>query len=397
MALPEKAETPTDFESKRFALYILGAGFSKPAGLPLASELWEEIRRKGLLMLGRASMFRDDLNSYIEYKKKCDNLNLSPEAVNFEEFMSFLDIEHYLWLRGGDTWSSHGNEGQVVVKTLIGELLAASMPATVKVPELYLRFAEVLKPNDVVLTFNYDLLLERALDAVGVPYRLFPHRYKVDPDNPQRLLIDEREEVLIMKLHGSIDWFDRSDYSYLEEERVRNGFPPGEPDLIFQRPEEYGVFPLIEGPHYPGNPLHQIYRVRDFERLYKRDVLFHATPSLLNPSSTKLLYSKMYRDFWSGMGRAGVLNFRMGIIGYSLPSQDDYARQIIYRLVDNYQTAYWEENPWPHEKAPLVLIDLSKSREEVQSYRDRYCFVNWDRAVTHFNGFNEEALELLRQ
>ena len=41
--------------------------------------------------------------------------------------MAFLDVEHYLGLRKGrTTWSTDGNEGQVVVKTLIGEILNGS-------------------------------------------------------------------------------------------------------------------------------------------------------------------------------------------------------------------------------------------------------------------------------
>jgi len=125
-------------------------------------------------------------------------------------------------------------------------------------------------------------------------------------------------------------------------------------------------------------------------------VLFRATPSLLNPSPIKLIYAKTYRDFWWGLGRAGVLNFSMAIVGFSLPSQDEYARQIIYRLVKNYQTTYWENEAWIHKKTPFVLVDLLKSAEEEQKFRHRYSFVDWSRAVTYFGGFNEEALELLR-
>jgi len=340
----EQPKTVSDFTSKRFGIYILGAGFSQPAGFPLASELWHEIRCRGLLMTERASLFRGDLDEYIEYRKHCDGVELTPEQVNFEDFMAFLDIEHYLWLRGSDTWSSHGNEAQVVVKTLIGEILTASMPPRDKIPELYLRFAKILRPNDLVLTFNYDILLERSLEVAGVPFRLFPYRLKEDSKNPGHLIDDRRDEVIIMKLHGSTDWFDRSQYRQLEENRIANGFKKKTSDLIFHTPEEFGALPLIEGPHFPDDLLRQIYRIQDIERLYKQRILFHATPSLLNPSPIKLIYSKMYRDFWSGLGRAGVLNFSMAIIGFSLPSQDEYARQIIYRLVKNYQTTYWEND-----------------------------------------------------
>lgn len=159
-----------DFAAQKFAIYVLGAGFSKPAGLPLASELWTEVRERALSMTGRAGFFRDDLKEYIEYRRRCDGTDLTPETVDLEEFMAFLDIEFHLGLRGKDTWSSQGNEAQVVVKTLIGEILSERMPA--KIPEVYLRFAQILKPDDYVLTFNYDVLLERALEQAGVSYRL---------------------------------------------------------------------------------------------------------------------------------------------------------------------------------------------------------------------------------
>jgi len=392
----ERSKSSADFRSKRFGIYILGAGFSQPAGLPLASDLWREIMRRGLELTGRASFFRDDLETYIEYRKNTDGIDISKDNVNFEEFLAFLDIEHYLGLRGSDTWSIHGNEAQVVVKTLIGEILSEKMPSDDKIPEIYLQFANILRPNDIVLTFNYDILLERALELAGVPYRLFSDRHEEDPERPGRLQIESRDEVVVFKLHGSIDWFDRSDYAWLEEERIRNGYGLRTPDLIFQRPEDFGTVPLLDGPHNPEDPLHHIYRVRDIKRLYKKRILFHATPSLLNPSSIKILYSKMMSDFWWGLGRVGVLNFSMAVIGFSLPSQDEYARQVIYRLVQNYQSTYWGNTTMMHRKTRLVLIDFPKSVEEKQEYRRKYRFVNWDRAVTYFNGFDEKAIKLLR-
>lgn len=390
-----KPKVDSDFSSMRFSIFILGAGFSKAAGLPLASELWNEIRERGLQMKERAGKFKDDLDVYIEYRKQCDGVDLTYEQVDFENFMAFLDIEHYLWLRGGDTWSSHGNETQVVVKTLIGKILTRSMPSKDNIPDLYLKFAQMLKPKDLVLTFNYDVLLERALEATGVQYRLFPWRYKVDSKIPGQLEVDNRDEVIVMKVHGSIDWFDRSNYNQLEEYRIAQGFKLETSNIIFQRPEVFGAQPLIEGPHDVDDPLHPIYRIQDIEGLYRRGVLFFETPFLLNPSPMKLIYFKAFRDFWEGLGRVGAMNFRMAIIGFSLPKQDEYARQVIYRLVKNYQTAYWEEDFAGHKKTPLILVDLRKSAKEVQDFLKRYAFVDWDRAKTHFDGFNEDAVSLL--
>ena len=140
--------------TKKYSVFILGAGFSKPAGVPLADELWQIILKRCNHLWGRASMLNDDIDAYIEYRYNCDGIELTRSTINFEEVLGYLDVEHYLGLRGKDTWSKDGNEGQVVVKTLIGEILSQYMPSTKDVPELYLDFASRLQPSDYILTFN---------------------------------------------------------------------------------------------------------------------------------------------------------------------------------------------------------------------------------------------------
>jgi hypothetical protein len=387
----------TDFASQKFAIYILGAGFSKPAGLPLACELWDEVRRRALSLSDRASFFRDDLDAYVEYRSKCDGKKLRLEQVDLEEFMAFLDVEFHLGLRGKETWSSDGNESQVVVKTLIGEILAERMPNDI--PEHYLAFARLLKPDDYVLTFNYDVLLERALECAGVPYRLYPDRLRANPSGKLMLVDDSRKEIIVLKLHGSIDWFDRADYARCEASRIKQGFEPGGRNLVFKDPARFGAIPLLEGPRYPDDPLREMYRVREIEQLYRSNPLFLATPSLLNPSAMKILYSDLFRDFWWGLGNAGEMNFRMAVIGFSLPPQDEYARQVIYRLVKNYQTVGWGKS-WDdagHKKSPLALVDFRRTADEEQSFRQRYAFVDWSKAQTYFGGFDEKVVELLER
>jgi hypothetical protein len=111
----------------------------------------------------------------------------------------------------------------------------------------------------------------------------------------------------------------------------------------------------------------------------------------------KILYSQMVRDFWWGLGYAGWMNFRMAVIGFSLPPQDEYARQVIYRLVRNYQSTSWDKT-WDdagHKKTPLLLVDFRVSAEEEETFRRRYAFMDWSKALTCFSGFDEKALDLL--
>jgi len=319
-----------------------------------------------------------------------------PENVQFEDFLAYLDVEHYLGLRGSDTWSSDGNETQVLVKTLIGEILLERTPRKKNIPDLYLEFARLLKPPDMVLTFNYDVLLERALDAAGVAYRLFPSRYK-DIDTYGATVDDSREEIIVLKMHGSVDWFDRTFYDKLEENRLKAGFRLGHHHPVFSNIQELGVIPLTDGPRFPSDPLQHIYRVTNAVKLYKNDTLFLAPPVLLNPSPMKLVYSSIFQDFWNGLGQVGTLNFGMTIIGFSMPAQDEYLRQVIYRLVTNYQGRYWEDDSLKHRKTPLVMIDLRKTKKSQCDLLDRFRFIDSSKTIIHWDGWNETALATLKK
>ena len=379
-------------QEKRYRIFVLGAGFSRACGFPLAKELWREVRYRAKALEGRAGRFEEDLKGYLEYRLDCDGVVLEPEDVDFEEFMHFLDIEHFLGLRGSDTWSREGNEGTVVVKTLIGEILAGMTPAPDEIPDVYLQFARGLEPDDCVLTFNYDTLLETALEFVGKPYRLFPSRYKsvyrggaiVDTSNP---------EVAVLKLHGSIDWFDRTEYSEREEDRRKHGLSGRPSHPVFARSEELGVRELLAGPRHGDDPLREMHRVRDVKRLYQRGILFEATPWLLAPSTMKILYADKLREFWYGSGRAGALNFGLAIIGYSLPVQDTYARQVLYSLATNYQRYKWEEGLGGLRKDPLVVVGKCGDAAEERALKERYQFVNWDRAVLYKDGLTSEVVD----
>jgi len=80
--------------------------------------------------------------------------------------------------------------------------LAERTPAEGAVPDLYVQFARKLRPDDYVLTFNYDTLLERALEQAGVPYRLFPDRYE-EVSEYTAPIDNSRSEVVVLKMHGS--------------------------------------------------------------------------------------------------------------------------------------------------------------------------------------------------
>jgi len=292
---------------------------------------------------------------------------------------------------GGPTWSDEGNEGTVVTKTLIGSILAERLNELTEIPDLYLEFARRLQANDFVITFNYDTLLEQALEAVEKPYRLFPTRFK-SVDEYGAIAGDDKDEVIVLKMHGSIDWFDRKGFERREREHKRQGAPPPK-DIIFSRVDELRLQPVVDGPRFDYDPLRSVYRVGNLAVLYNDTITFHATPRMLPPSSAKIIYANQIGDFWNGMIQGGAYNYGMAIIGFSLPEQDEYARQIIYSMVTNYQSVQWGEEVFGKTKSPLALVTYFANEDEEKMFQERYRFVNWERAILHQEGFDATSLD----
>jgi hypothetical protein len=329
----------------------------------------------------------------MEFRCRCDGVRLNPDAIDFEDFLGFLDTEFYLGLRGSDTWADEGNSTQLLVKRLIAKILMERTPAKIALDDLYLQFADGLQPGDSVLTFNYDILLERALEAVGKPFRLFPHRF-----NRVHFSYDEvdssREEVTVLKLHGSVDWFDRGQYRQRCDAMAEFGLSSTPKDPVFNS-KRACLKPIVDGPRHPDDPLREIFRLRNVDEIFGKEPAFSSPPWLLNPSSMKLVYANTVKDFWWGLGRAGGMNLSMAIIGFSLPPQDDYVRQAIYRLARNYQEVHWKDEMLGMRKTPLVLVDFRRSEAEQASFKQRYGFVDWERVHCCLDGFKQETLRVL--
>jgi hypothetical protein len=167
-----------------YSIFIIGAGFSKPAGYPLGQELFPEIIKeaKGLNPRGvnlYANILKPDIDDFLEYKKKTYDKKLLEDEIYFEEFVSYLDVQHLLDLRGSDTWSEEGNRSQILIRNLIAKVFHRCWGNIEEANfEIYKHFASHLEPTDYVLTFNYDTLLERACEAQNIPYRLYPTRFE---------------------------------------------------------------------------------------------------------------------------------------------------------------------------------------------------------------------------
>ena len=138
-----------------------------------------------------------------------------------------------------------------------------------------------------------------------------------------------------------------------------------------------------------------MWRVMDIERLYNDFPWFHIAPWMVAPSTEKAVYAERYEQFYRGMRDGGIGNFKMVFIGYSLPAHDNYARQVLYHAVDNYQNiSATKVSMTIKDRDPFVMIDFQKNAAGIAALQKRYAFVDWRRAKLYSKGFSEEALKL---
>ena len=187
-------------ESKR--VFILGAGFSKPAGMPLATELLPLLSAK----IGPSEMrdWLDGLAERLAWLSACDGQQ-GAFWMNIEQVFHYahFDIEahrlkqHLAPVGRGDGPGTPWNHAESIDAWLsqLEEALRDAILERDDAADLapVTRWAEQLNEQDVVMTFNYDTLAERALAACGRPWN---HGTGRAGDNG----------VPVFKLHGSIDW-----------------------------------------------------------------------------------------------------------------------------------------------------------------------------------------------
>src|SRR5208337_1188854 len=185
-------------EAKRHRVFILGAGVSASAGIAVA----RDILRSSVLQLAESSDsekaervhklltylypgFEEELRNYPNIE---DFLNLLEMAQKFntEEFIA------------SKAWSEKRLEDvkQITIKAVTEYIWERMRDKDRQRPvDGFVTLA--MKPGDTVITFNWDLILERSLENY--------------PKNPSFEYTYSRKRTTkafsLLKPHGSIDWF----------------------------------------------------------------------------------------------------------------------------------------------------------------------------------------------
>ena len=313
---------------------------------------------------------------------------LYPEQpIDLERVLAYSHRKHYLRLLGSDEYFEHGSRTIVAARDAIQRILIRATPNDT--PSLYRDFAQRLCPHDVVLTFNYDTLLEQTLDEIAKPYTLTPEWWlETESDSWQPKFVD------LLKLHGSVDWYDRHYIDSAMRRYAERGDEVPNRDPIFGPAPTVPRERLTRGPTeapFGNHVLPRVFRVPNHTRYFpiKGQVASAIVPFILPPAHDKLLGYDPILDLWENLHRTQDAYSSIIMIGYSMPSHDSYAYETLGRLFFEYQQR-GDTTPWGHQRVPIQLITLADSMQQVL---ECFPFLDPDNTRVWCQGFSPESLD----
>lgn len=179
-------------------IYILGAGFSKAfcSDMPTIKDLFlDKEKNKFPKLFDMIDRIKENGNYYFDFKnvESLVSYILSKEIFySFEEEKSFAEIKYELL----KYIHASVNEYEPNEKTFV----------------LLKEFLKYCAENKIlIITFNYDLFLEKAIDDIGENIRYdYGVSLKSSPYETEKINIGSYADELkmeILKPHGSFNWF----------------------------------------------------------------------------------------------------------------------------------------------------------------------------------------------
>jgi hypothetical protein len=279
-------------------VFVLGAGASLHAGYPLAAELGN-----------RLAAWIDLLPPDHRYRSCLQQVaDVYGTLENFEAIMADL-----MTCAPGSRAESLG----VARPYLLGDLDEAIRDHFDSIrcapAPLYDALARIVRRGDKIITFNYDLGIERAMRGAGL--------WDVRTGYGFHIENAESSPVEVLKLHGSTNW------RALLFGGHKTGFFVGGANSLNKRP----VLFFHQDLAYLGYP--------DFVDPMCRGIDTAASlPAMIMPALPKRFhftttYGEEWKDFWDALWKNAEHTIadanELVIIGYSLPAADERARTML--------------------------------------------------------------------
>ena len=387
-------------------VWLLGAGASKsytdsPCGqrMPISRDffrIWRE-----LPIQDHPWVLQDALMAYVLREKNADPEAYLQSGIDIEELHS--EIAERLWQAYPDSpqdaifnfWKPY-NELIFIFNCAINTI--QNGPAS----KCHARIASLLKPSDVVITFNWDTLMDRALAENTawrpdwgysvIPKKLFRDSWMTPTSAPSTTC------PLLLKLHGSTNWI--TSYPIIEAGQVTLT-QASSPDTLYvyehtTRPYTTyagrymdGYQPYSYG-YYPPNILgergkairkgHLLIRARLKVPWRPEGTTDHdglvSMPIIIPPVKQKSyeLFGSLFSAIWMRAQDALATARHIVVVGYSFPRTDHRSNRLFLDAFSGRASVPHVSilDPAPDRIQEKFLYEFGIPRDKLTVYRDRF-------------------------
>lgn len=273
-----------DKESREFScrVFIVGAGFSHHLSrkrFPLGNALYEIVRKLGIRELER-------------HFQEC-----SHELPHLEEVLTRFELDRHI------NRSKKENIKKEIFKKVQENLTVKSLESVDFNPSKSL-VKELFDQNDVIITTNYDLLLDHLLDSADL-WSPLGNGYgcAIEVDNFKNEKIKQNlKNIRLLKIHGSFNFF--------QQELVSGGMSELISVLVNERHPDY-----LDRHDLFSKSAKYIQLGVDSRAENLRAIVL---PTYIKPFAPNRTAMKIWHEAQEAMRHASVVS----IIGYSFPEPD---------------------------------------------------------------------------
>lgn len=353
------------------SVYFLGAGFSKGFGLPLTSELLGELERmassdpKHFLNRGHGKSFPVKVRGKRTFTRRLEAVVkvLYPDGSNPGYRPSVVDFFSSLSTYAGisDSFVATSFPGgkpreylRLLKQGIARRLIEGTRENLYRLQESSL-IDEIVQPGSIVITANWDLLIEAAAYEKGIPVR------RALGDGKSR----RSRELTLLKLHGSADWLSA------ESARIEAGYANDyvKLDTLQTRPRR-GVQLQQALSQKDIDILRVGWNFDDLGSLWQRIGTRNKSPYIVTMSAGKSDELGPLRGVWRDAYSALSMARSIRIVGYSMPNDDTEIRTLLRAGVERgiQRPSVEVRNPAPdvHDRVRrYVYSEISSCYESV--------------------------------
>lgn len=228
-------------------VFILGAGFSRMAGMSSANGLTSLLLEK-FKGVPKAPEYFQDLQTLIKWLE-----GNTYDNINFEQLFDLMPFDVELYKMNLQLIPPNRRPGRELpleswlryMEDDLRDIISEEVKKAMRKPMHFKRikkFSSHLNSNDAVLTFNYDTLLEESLKQQNIKFH-----YGFEKENGCG--------VKILKMHGSINWlmvcrgqWNGLKYDILAEKTESNTNAANPYNVLLRVPDD-DVYNVVEHRH----------------------------------------------------------------------------------------------------------------------------------------------------